>query len=202
VKAALNGEIVADLTQAQAEAVTGRIREWVKRCPVGDIKTAFFGRVWLGMGYESWTEWCDCELDGFMLPTPERREVVEELSEAGMSNRAIADVVGVSKDTVGRDLSTVSNATVDTERKTIGKDGKARSQRKEPAPAPPPPAPPPVPQKQIDQAHSEANVVNAFANLVRSTFTEENMREMTPEAKRRLISLLEHAITVIKKGMQ
>jgi hypothetical protein len=83
VKAAVNGEIVADLTQAQAEAVTGRIREWVKGCPVGDIKAAFFGRVWLGMGYESWAEWCDCELDGFMLPTPERREVVEELSRGG-----------------------------------------------------------------------------------------------------------------------
>lgn len=52
---------------------------WVNACPIDDIKRAFFGRVWLAMGYESWSEWCDCELDGFRLPAVERREVVIEL---------------------------------------------------------------------------------------------------------------------------
>jgi hypothetical protein len=93
------------------------------------------------MGYESWAEWCDCELDGFMLPTPERREVVEELSQAGISNRAIADVVGVSLDTVNREVkATERNRSVDPDRKKTGKDGKARRQpvkpKQEPTPSP------------------------------------------------------------------
>jgi IS30 family transposase len=39
------------------------------------------------------------------LPAVERRGVVAELAESGMSNRAIADVTGASRETVRRDLT-------------------------------------------------------------------------------------------------
>lgn len=42
-----------------------------------------------------------------------RREVVRELSNAGLSTRAIAPVVGVSNYTVSKDLQGVSNLTPD-----------------------------------------------------------------------------------------
>lgn len=53
-------------------------------------------RLWgqigrLTMGSDSWSEWCDCELDGFKLPVVERTQAVVELAEHGLSNRAIAD---------------------------------------------------------------------------------------------------------------
>lgn len=40
-----------------------------------------------------------------------RREAVRELTEAGLSTRAIAPIVGTSHDTVHRDLRGVANAT-------------------------------------------------------------------------------------------
>jgi hypothetical protein len=95
--------VVDTLTIPEAETITGRIRAWVRECPIDDIKRAYFGRVWLAMGYESWSEWCECELDGFKLPAVERRETVAELAESGMSNRAIADVTRVSEGTVRND---------------------------------------------------------------------------------------------------
>lgn len=113
---------IADLATDEATAITSRIRAWVRQCPIDDIKRAYFGRIWLAMGYESWSEWCDCELDGFKLPAVERREIVTELSDSGMSNPSIADVIGVHEKTVRRDLATSANAEV--ERKVTGKDGR------------------------------------------------------------------------------
>ncbi len=45
------------------------------------------------------------------LPAMERRDLVAWLSGQGMSTRAIAPIVGVSKDTVHRDIAGVSNET-------------------------------------------------------------------------------------------
>jgi hypothetical protein len=112
---------IADLATDEATEITSRIRAWVKQCPIEDIKRAYFGRVWLAMGYDSWSEWCDCELDGFKLPAVERREAVAELAESGMSNRAIADVIGVTHTTVNEDRrATGNNLPV----KVTGKDGR------------------------------------------------------------------------------
>jgi transposase len=121
---------IVDLTEAEAKRVTGRIRAWVKECPIDDIKQAYFGRVWLALGYESWSGWCDCELDGFKLPSLERREVVAELSGEGMSQRAIADVVGANQATVSRDLAAHdANA---SPQPVTGQDGKTYTRKKRP----------------------------------------------------------------------
>jgi hypothetical protein len=60
-------------------------------------------------------------LDGFKLPVVERREVVRELAESGMSQRSIADAVGVEKRTVGRDLEQVGHTAPP---EITGQDGK------------------------------------------------------------------------------
>lgn len=50
-----------------------------------------------------------------------------------MSNRAIADVIGVAPDTVDRDVKvTARNQAVDDDRKTVGQDGKARPASRSP----------------------------------------------------------------------
>lgn len=92
-----------DLTADEAEAVTGRIRRWVNDFPISDVVLAFRGRVWVALSYDSWAEWCECELGGLKLPAPKRREVVAELTGAGMSGEAIADALDVSSMTVSRD---------------------------------------------------------------------------------------------------
>lgn len=116
-----------DLTESDATGITDRIREWVNACPIDDIKAAYFGRIWLAMGYDSWAEWCDCELNGFKLPAIERREVVAELAGSGMSNTAISDVLDISKPTVARDLSGVTNV---TPAEVTGQDGKTYTRPK------------------------------------------------------------------------
>lgn len=133
-----------DLTADEAAAVTGRIRRWVNDFPVTDVVLAFRGRVWVALAYDSWAEWCECELGGLKLPAPKRREVVKELASVGMSNRAIAAAVGSSEPTVRRDVDAgASNDAPDRTR--IGQDGKAYS----------PPHPKPVasqPEPQIVDA--------------------------------------------------
>lgn len=118
--APLDGQ-VADLTTNEAQQITGRIRAWVNAYPLDDVKRAYFGRVWLALGYESWSEWCDCELNGFKLPAVERREVVAELAEAGMSNPAIADVLDVDQSTVYRDKESQG---LHDAKPVVGQDGK------------------------------------------------------------------------------
>ncbi|VBA33124.1 hypothetical protein LAUMK4_05885 [Mycobacterium persicum] len=144
-----DGVEAADLTPDEAEAITSRIRRWANSFPVEDVVRAFRGRIWVALAYDSWAEWCECELGGLKLPVPQRREIVSELAGAGMSNRAIADTIGVGRDTVGRDLSTVADATVDDDapRTTLGQDGRERSY-----PQPKPPAPEPEPEPEIVDA--------------------------------------------------
>ncbi|GAS92641.1 helix-turn-helix domain-containing protein [Mycolicibacterium brisbanense] len=125
-----------DLTADEAEAVTGRIRQWVNDFPIADVVLAFRGRVWVALAYSSWAEWCECELGGLKLPAPKRRAVVAKLADAGMSGRAIADTLGVNQSTVARDQATDANASVDPNRKTLGQDGRERRQ-----PQPKPDAP-------------------------------------------------------------
>ena len=116
----------SDLTADEAEAVTGRIRRWVNDFPVADVVLAFRGRVWIALAYDNWAEWCECELGGLKLPAPKRREVVSELANEGMSNVAIGYAVGVSAETVRRDVSTSTNVEVDEDRKVLGQDGRER----------------------------------------------------------------------------
>lgn len=77
------------------------------------ITTLYDGRAWLALGYASWDDLCDTEFAvRIALPRAERQAVVADLSEAGMSTRAIGSALGVDPMTVSRDLSSgVANAT-------------------------------------------------------------------------------------------
>ena len=91
------------------------------------VAELFEGRGWVALGYADWSTLIREEFGGpLMLPKPERAEAVAVLSESGMSNRAIADTLGVTEITVRRD-STATNVAVDEPRKVVGKDGKTRT---------------------------------------------------------------------------
>lgn len=63
------------------------------------------------LGYPSWTAYvADVFTVTTRLDQPHRRELVGYLSGEGMSQRAIADAVGVSKNTVTSDLREVSQS--------------------------------------------------------------------------------------------
>ena len=106
------------------------------------------GNAHFALGYASWTAYLSEVLgdEPLRLARDDRREVVALLRSEGMSTRAIAPIVGASKDTVHRDLSTVSDETVDTEIVTSGTvvslDGRQRPAFQ------PPPAPDRKPRRK------------------------------------------------------
>ena len=71
------------------------------------IAIAYQGRAHLALGYESWDEYVDDRLGDLRLTVPreQRGAVVQSLSRAQMSLRAIAKVLGVSVATAYRDLA-------------------------------------------------------------------------------------------------
>lgn len=103
-----------------------RVKSGVERI-WDDLVALYQGRAWIALGYQSWDALCDAELDGarIALPRQQRREVVADMRQAGMSTRAIASAIGVSRDSVHKDLAspTVRNLTVET---ITGLDGKSR----------------------------------------------------------------------------
>ena len=132
-----------------------------------DIIALYRGRAWLAMGYDSWDALCDGELGQRpRLPIEERREVVAELTDAGMSTRAIGTAIGVSNDTVARDQqqSPVSNETPD--RQVEGKDGKTYPRRRKPEPVPEPPVPQ-FSQLELGAMASLANRRSVVVNMSR-----------------------------------
>ena len=91
-----------------------------------DIIDAHRERDWLALGYATWDELCEAEFRGAMigLPRGERREAVAEMTDAGMSTRAIGAALGVSEGTIRNDRGAQDYAPVDREcRMSANDDG-------------------------------------------------------------------------------
>jgi transposase-like protein len=91
------------LTHQQARALVDTISAGLDEIRVAIIQL-WEGQGWTALGYDSWESLCTAEFRGGLhLPRPERRELVADLSEEGMSTRAIAPALGVHPDTVAND---------------------------------------------------------------------------------------------------
>lgn len=88
----------------QIQLLTGSIADQVDRVTTL-IAQAEVGRAWEALGYASWTAYCSAEFSGSLprLDRQSRQELVGSLTEAGMSSRAIAPIVGVGRRTVDAD---------------------------------------------------------------------------------------------------
>lgn len=134
-------------TRAEAERLDKRIR-----LLVSNINDKRDEAVWIGRGRQagavtpssaspSWTAYVS---DAFTIESAlhrdQRRELVGYLSGEGMSQRAIADMVGVAADTVNRHLAGVRSRTPKSDlTTTAGLDGK--TYRRPPRPDHPEPVP-------------------------------------------------------------
>src|SRR5690625_4763338 len=74
---------------------------------IGYVEEAKAGNAHLALGYRSWTEYLSEVLgeEPMRLARDERREVVQLLASEGMSTRAIAFIVGVSREAVRLDMA-------------------------------------------------------------------------------------------------
>lgn len=118
------GELVEAMTPVEAERITSRIAD--KLDAIADaheqvlplIGEAMTRQAWKALNYQSPQSYVSERFGRALerLNLPVRRAVVAELSEAGMSTREIAPIVGAGNKTVHRDLQrlTVSGDTVPT----------------------------------------------------------------------------------------
>lgn len=81
--------------------------KWAKAAQdelVQRVYEAYNRQAHLALGYASWEDMCVGEGLGFYkLPADKRKPAVIQLKSLGMSNRAIGQALGASKDTVARD---------------------------------------------------------------------------------------------------
>lgn len=97
---ALSPETAQEFTEALGQVLAGAVR-------LTDVAQDFGVPQALGLSPQEWTE---KRLAGHVrLSIPERRAVVAELTERGMSKPAIAEVLGVGEATVSRDRAVSSD---------------------------------------------------------------------------------------------
>ncbi|MGB3893246.1 MAG: hypothetical protein WA942_03210 [Mycolicibacter sinensis] len=114
----IDAEIVEPLTRVEADRLDNRIRLLVGNINdtftklTGLVEQAKSGQIHTVLGYASWTAYIsDVFTVTIRLDRAQRRELVGYLAGEGMSQRAIADVVGTGVGTVNRDLAGVPNGT-------------------------------------------------------------------------------------------
>ncbi len=132
----VSAEEQQSLGREAAEAITESIRASATRVLDAlaeverDVRRAYDGRAWRVLGYDSWESYCAAEFTGVRLwsSVEERHDRTMKLREAGLSQRAIAAVLGIDQATVSRDLSSDAHASVDVE--LTGLDGRVRPPRR------------------------------------------------------------------------
>lgn len=142
--------ITVSMSHAEAERLTERLRIAVvnyadaRQKVQALIERAQAGRAWEVLGFQSWTAYVSEVLgeQPMRLPREERREMIAMLSSTGMSTRAIAPVVGTTRETVRRDIAAATDTNVSVDEvpaETVtGLNGKTyqRPVRDLPAPTP------------------------------------------------------------------
>lgn len=142
-----------DLNEVEARRLVDGIRADVS--DLGErIATAYKGRAWVALGYQSWDALCDAEFQGARLriPREDRAEQVQSLRAAGLSTRAIGTALGIGKGTVDRDLATAPSGAVEQPTTVRSLDGRARPATQ---PARPQTSPPPVTPTSAGAAHAD-----------------------------------------------
>lgn len=124
----------AGLTPFEARHLTDEIRQTLT---LGHdlLIRAYTGQAWRPLGYESWDAYCAQEFyEARMvrLDREQRREIVAEMRQAGMSTPAIGAALGVSDETARRDIHAVSTSVEMPTRITMT-DGRERASTTTPA---------------------------------------------------------------------
>ncbi|WP_051723829.1 hypothetical protein [Micromonospora chokoriensis] len=168
-----------DVARARAERIRAGIHTYLET--LAEIALAWERRDWAVLGYADWQGYVDGEFgaDRLRLPIEHRQKAVAELRIAGMSQRAIAAVVGVDQATVKRDLDA---ADADASPAAIrGADGKTYAATRPTPPATPaavPAGPPPdeqvwvaIARKGIEAHRIKSSLLTRCSRATRTGLT-------------------------------
>lgn len=153
----ITGEVVDSLSATQARDLTDRIRSTLTVAH-DLIVQAYQGRAWTALGYESWDSYCAGEFgDARMvrLDREQRREIVADMRQAGMSTPAISSATGIPQSTVYSDLPELVNRGVPLPDKIQRTDGTTRAAASKPPVEPA--APRPVRQRALTDQFFDAS---------------------------------------------
>lgn len=221
------GEIV-DFDRAaaerRAERITLRLDAIAEnyRMVLPMIREAIEKRDDLALGYRSPGDYVSDRFGQSLagLGIEVRRAVVGELTQAGLSTRAIAPVVGVDSATVHRDLTRVAHATPQTERTepaSVGPQGGDREESVAPTGTPrpavtgidgktyAPPAPRAAPRRALsdqffDAAYDAAKKVESLHRLIDDDRFAQNAEKVAAKHRNDLLrtrDLLEQVINAL-----
>lgn len=113
---------MADLTEAEARESVATAKRGLEAA-AEEIVRQISGRAWLALGYESWDEMRKGEYDGpaVIVPRAGRPEIVAQLREEGLSQRQVGETLGVSDQTVSRDVRQMSDVSSPTRIDSLGR---------------------------------------------------------------------------------
>lgn len=195
-------ELLGDLRRSGEVFIVGMVEMWR-------------GQGWLALGYSSWDDLCDSELRGMRvnLPIESRREVVAELTDEGMSTRAIGSALGVSEETARRD----QRATNVARAPTVGLDGKTYQPRPTREvttsetvtvdaetgeivpPAPSKPHRRPLPDAMRDASHELLKSAQRLERLTSDDRWPRNAKQVTAMTRGDLLQAIEALTTVLDR---
>jgi hypothetical protein len=177
-------EMPEPLSLAKAKALDKRIRSASNRVAqdmntlIDLLEQAFTGQIHVTLGLPSWPAYVKEAADIQVSDRYERKEYAKLMSGKGMSQRVIADVLGVSQKTIDRDLDGVDFED-DTITTVDGKKAPRNKPPKEVEPEEEPPAKvPTVAEDFRDEVYQLQNDVEAFKAVIED--------ERFPKARGRL----------------
>jgi hypothetical protein len=147
-----------------------QLRYWVDRAKRGDIHTT--------LGYASWPAYIEDAFKVRGLPAKKRKELVWFLSDEGLSERVIGNVVGVDQKTVSNDLRGEENSSPET----TGRDGKTYKRK---------PPKPPKPAAVPTFSGEPLDVIRDLLNV-----TLEHLDQMCPASRHELVQLIKESADV------
>jgi len=172
------------------------------------LEEAALGQIHVALGYPSWTAYVKDAVQITPVDDTQRKALVSLMSGKGMSQRAIADVVGVNQATVSRDLKGDASASTG---ESVGTDGKTyKREPKKPKEEPldvevveEPVKIPPVSADFADEMAYLLNSVSSFKDILederfpkaRKTIAKRHLNKLT-EA----ISELQKVVDVLMEG--
>jgi hypothetical protein len=158
------------LSQAHQEIY--QLRYYVDKAKRGNVDTT--------LGFPSWPAYIADVFKIKNLAAKKRRELGWWLSDQGLSQRVIGDVLGVDQSTVSRDLR---DADASPEPVT-GRDGKTYKRK------------PPRPAKRADG--DDADLLNLFGAMLEQVF--DHLDELTPRGKKKLLVMLRKSVLWLEEG--
>ena len=190
------GEIIEPMPSAEARQLTteaqtefGATADHYERGWAA-IEKVLRRNGFLALGYRSQGDYLGTEFAHYLdrLNVPQRRLAARQLTDAGLSTRAIAPIIGVSEATVRRDMATASHDAVEPARPPIvGVNGKTY-QRPTPRVAAPRAAPRrPLPDQFFDAAYDAIKKVEALHRLISDDRFPQNAEKVAAKHRNDLL---------------